>query len=154
MSLSVGLHEELALVGRIKPQTISADAETTTGAIDMQKWDEVLFVYNLGDYGGGNDGTLTAAKITGDTASGGTYATDITGKALTPASFTGSAEDDAVGIIRVTREEVAAQGLRYIRAEITPTNQTLDAGVVAVGRAARYAPANNFDLAAVTEIIS
>jgi hypothetical protein len=148
-----GAHENLPVVGRVKPQTVTADATVTTDAIDSGDFAEVLFTFNMGDYAAGNDGEVEV-KVTGDTESGGSYATDITGKALTGASFTGSSGDDAVAVIRVRRDEVGAQSLRYIRLEITPTNQNLTCSAIAHGVDSRYGPGTNFDLAAVTEIIA
>jgi hypothetical protein len=152
MAAGFGIHESVPVLARVKPQTITAAATVDSDAVDMSNFPEVLVIFNMGDYAAGNDGSVEV-KITGDTASGGSYATDITGKALTTGTFTGSTGDDAVGIIRVTREEVAAQGLRYIRAEVTPSDQNLTCGLVIVGSYARYNPATNFDLSDVAEII-
>lgn len=160
MALVVGLHEELAEVARIAPQTVSAAATGSSDVVDIQNWDEVLAIFQMGDYASGNDGSV-AVGVYYDTASNGSFAnlvqdSDGNNKSLTTATFTGSSGDNQDGIIRVTREEVAAMasGARYIRLKATPSNEDLLLSAVLLGRAARYAPASNFDLAAVGEIIS
>lgn len=146
------LSEALAVVTRLKPQSVTAAATgTTSDAVDMKYYRRVLFVFNIGDYAGGNDGSV-AAGVYGDTASGGSYTSAVTGKTITTASFTGSAQDDAVAIVEVTAEEAAADGYRYLKGKITPSNQNLTCSIIALGDVSRYKPANQFDISAVTEI--
>ncbi len=151
--MAAALSEELAVVARLKPQTVNAAATGETDVVDMKYFDRVMFIFDLGDYAGGNNGSL-AAGIYGDTASNGSFATLITGKQLTTGTFTGSAGDDAVGILEVRGDELAAQGLRYVKAKATPSNQNLTLNIIGLGGHARYNPASDFDLAAVKEIIN
>lgn len=145
------LNERLAVVARIAPQAITAAATEESDGINMKYFRRVLFVFNMGDYAAGNDGSVEV-KITGGTDNA-SFATDLTGKTLTTALFTGSAGDDAVGIIEVSAEECAAQDVTYIRAEITPTDQNLTCGLVALGADMRYSDSADYDLDAITEII-
>jgi hypothetical protein len=153
--MPAGAHELLPVVARIKPQSVAAAATANSDAVDMSKFEEVLFIFNMGDYAAGNDGSV-AVKVTADTASGGAFATDVTGKTLTAGSFTGSALDDAVGIIRVKAVELAAQGetLRYCRLEVTPADQDLTCAAIALGVHLGYSDAAELDLAKVKEIIA
>lgn len=146
------LSEDVALVGRIKPQAVTAAATASSDVIDLKNCRKVLFLVNLGDYAAGNDGSI-AGGVYGDTDSGGSFATLITGKQLTTATFTGSAGDDAVSIIEVDAAEVETQNLRYIRLKLTPTNQNMTLSAVALGGGFRFNPASDFDLAAVKEIV-
>lgn len=147
------LSEQLSEMARIKPQTVTAAATATSDAVDMSKCDRVLFILQLGDYAAGNDGVVNAS-ITGDTASGGSFATTITGKSISPANFSGSALDDQDAMIEVTAEEVAAQGLRYVRLEATPTNQNLTLSAVGLAGKLEYGPGGEYDLAKVKEIVT
>lgn len=149
------LSEELAVVGRIKPQTITATSTATSDIVDMKYHPRLLVLVNLGEYAAGNDGSVAVA-LYGDSASNMATEAAITGKALTTGSFTGSAGDDAVGIIELTAEELAAIGQtqRYVRLKITPTNQNLTAGAILLAGHNRYGKAEDFDLVKVKEIIA
>jgi len=150
---NAALSEQLAVLARIKPQAVTAAATAESDAIDMKLFGKVLFVVNLGDYAAGNDGSI-AGGVYGDTESGGSYATLITGKSLTTGTFTGSAGDDAISVIEVDAAEVEAQGLRYLKLKLTPTNQNMTLGAVALGGVSRLNPASDHDIAAVKEIVS
>lgn len=147
-------HEKVAVVARITPAAKTAGSEIFTDVIDMRYWQEVLFVVNLGAYAAGNDGTVTVKAVVNSTSStsGGT---DLSGKALTVGSFSGSALDDAVGLIRVRADECMVSGTeyRYLYLSVTPANQNMTLGVVALGFGARYQPASDYDIAAVKQIV-
>jgi hypothetical protein len=149
------LSEQLAVVARIKPQALTAAAESLSDAIDMRYHSRILVIFNMGDYAAGNDGSVVV-RLKGATASGGTYS-NITSKLLTTASFTGSAQDDAVGIIELTAEDLVTtlgQAYRYVKVSVTPSNQNLTCGVVVLADHSRYSPAGDYDLTDVTEIIN
>ena len=149
------LSEQLTVVGRIKPQAITKTNTATSDIVDMKYHARLLVLVNLGDYAAGNDGSVAVA-LYGDSASNMATEAAITGKALTTGSFTGSAGDDAVGIIELTAEELAAIGQtqRYVRLKITPSNQNLTAGAILLAGHSRYGKASDFDLSAVKEIIA
>jgi len=149
------LSEQLSVVGRIKPQSITAAATATSDIVDMRYHSRLLVLVNLGDYGAGNDGSVAVA-LYGDSASNMATEAAISGKLLTTASFTGSVGDDAVGVIELTAEELAdvGQTQRYVRLKITPSAQNLTAGAILLGDHSRYGDAADFDLSKVTEIIA
>ena len=149
------LSEMLAVVGRIKPQAITADQAATSDIVDMRYHARLLAIVNLGEYAAGNNGSV-AVQLYADSAADMATEAAITGKALTAATFTGSAGDDAVGIIELTAEELAAIGqtMRYVRLKITPSVQNLTAGAVLLADHSRYAKASDYDIATVKEIIA
>lgn len=147
--------QENAIVARIKPQTVTAAAEALSDAVDMKYWDRIVADVNFGDYAGGNDGTVVA-KLVASTASGGTYA-DITGKALTSGSFSGSAQDNAMGRIELSATELVdalGETYRYVKLSVTPAEQNMTLAAQITGHRSDYGPASDYDLAAVTEIIA
>ena len=149
------LSEGMAVVARIKPAAKTADSEALSDEIDMKIHTRLMAIFNMGDYAGGNDGSVTVT-FKAATSSGGTYSA-VTGKALTTASFTGSAQDDAVGIIEMTAEELVATlgaTYRYVKLSVTSTNQNLTCGAVVLSGHSRYSWAEDNDLSAVTEIVS
>lgn len=149
------LSEELAVVGRIKPQAITAASTATSDIVDMRYISRLMAVVNIGDYAAGNNGAVTV-QLYSDSASAMDSEEAIEGKELTAASWTGSGGDDAVGIIELTAEELAAIGQtqRYVRLKITPAEQNLTASAVLLGGHMRYGKAADFDLATVKEIIA
>jgi len=141
------LSEGLAVVSCIDPDAYAA-ATYNGDVIDMQKIKRVMFILQAGTLGA--SATLDYA-IYGDTASGGSYATAITGKGATQLTQAGTDSDKQV-VIEVTAEEVAAQGLRYIRDEMIVGTATSDCGAVAIASGLRYSLASDNDLASVDEI--
>lgn len=147
--------QELAVVARIKPQTVTAAAEALSDAIDMKYWDRIVALVNFGDYAGGNDGSVTVV-LKAATSSGGTYAA-ITGKTLTAANFTGSANDDSVGIIELSAAELLAdKGVTYtyVKLSVTPANRNMTLSGMVLGTRPDYHPASDYDLAAVKQIVA
>ena len=138
------LSERLAVVSQIAP--VSTSSTVTGDVIDMSKFDEVLFTVMTGVI---TNAQTVDATIYGDTASGGTFATAITGKSLTPIS--GSSQNNSPALIRVSAAEVGAQGLRYIRPSLTASGAALVA--IVAHATATYNPASDYDLASVVEIV-
>lgn len=153
LPFTVAISDVLPVLARIKPQSVTAAGTAQTDVVDMSKVARVAFFLNLGDYAGGNDGSV-AAGIYGDTAPGGSFTTLITGKSITPGLFTGSLLDDAEAILEVRADELATQGFRYCRLKVTPTNQNMILSAVGLGAVAGYEPGVDFDLAAVKQIIN
>ena len=148
------LSEDLAIVGRLKPGAKTAGATVTSDIVDMDIFDRALFIFNMGDYAAGNDGSVAVSVRASNDGASFTSDAALTGKALTTASYTGSALDDAVAVIEVTGAEMAAAGYRYCRLSVTPSNQNLTCSAIVLGGAARYKPASDYDLATVKEIIA
>lgn len=143
------LSEALAVVSCIDPDAYTTGA-TNGDEIDMAVHARVIFIVMAGTLG--SSATLDFA-VYGDTTSGGSFATAITGKSITQLTEAGT-DADKQAIVEVTAEEVAAQGLRYIRGTMTVGTATSDAGVVALADHSRYSPASEYDLASVDEIVA
>ena len=149
------LSEMLAVVGRIKPQAVTAASTATSDIVDMRYHSRLLVLVNLGEYAAGNDGAVTV-QLYGDSAANMSAEAAIEGKAITAASWTGSAGDDGVAVIELTAEELASlgQSKRYVRLKITPAEQNMSVGAILLADHSRYAKAEDYDLAAVKEIIA
>lgn len=143
------LSEKLAVVSCIDPDAYTA-AAYNGDVIDMKLFERVMFIVQVGTLG---SSATVDWILNGDTASGGSYATAITGKAITQLTQAGT-DDDKQVIIEVTAEEVAAQGLRYIRETLTVGTATSDAGSIAIAGRLSYTPASSYDLASVDEIVA
>lgn len=140
--------ERIAVLGTIDPDAYTA-AAYNTDVIDMQNWGRVLFIIQAGDLG--SSATLDFL-VKGDSASGGSFTTTVTGKTITQLTQAGSDSDKQV-IVEVTAVEAKAQGFRYLRGTMTVGTATSDAGVIVLGVDPRFSPASNYDLASVDEII-
>jgi hypothetical protein len=140
------LSQSLALVATIDPASHST-AQNSDG-VDMRLFRRVMFVVSAGAIG---SNTITAL-IKGGTDNS-TFATTITGKTFTSGTFSGSGDNNTQGIIEVTAEECAAQNVRYIRMEATPSGAAIF-GMVAFAGVTRYEPSSDYDLASVAEIVA
>lgn len=143
------LSEALALVATIDPDAYTT-GDQNSDAIDMENHRRVMFIVQAGTLG--SSGTLDFA-VYGDTSSGGSFTTAITGKSITQLTEAGT-DDDKQAIVEVTAEEVNDQSMRYIRGVLTVGVATSDAGMVALADASRFTPASAFDLATVDEIVA
>jgi len=148
MSVTQRMSEKILVVGVIDPDAYTNSATTyKTGAIDMSLHRRVLFVVMAGTMA---STSTIGFSVTGDTASGGSYATTITGKSITQLTEAGT-DSDKQALVEVTAEEVFAQGKRYIRGELLVGTAASDAGVIALAMHSRYQPGT--DLASVDEIV-
>lgn len=143
------ISDHSAIVGCIDPDAYTANTYSTD-VIDMQLWDKVVFYVQVGTMA---STSTVDFSVKGDTASGGSYATAVTGKAITQLTEAGT-DSDKQAIVEVTQAEVAAQGLRYIRGDLVVAAAASDAGVLAVAFGPNYAPASENDLASVDEIVA
>jgi len=149
MTYTERLSQQLAVVGVIDPASKSANTYLT-GVIDMKLHRRVLFVLMVGALTTNN---TTDFSIVGDTASGGSYATTITGKSITQLTQAGT-DDNKQVLVEVTAEEVAAQGLRYIKGKLVTATAAALASVIALGSDGRYGPNSGNNIAAVDEIVA
>lgn len=145
----IALTEALAVMAWAKPQSVTADAELLTGEIDTKYLERVVAYVLLGDYAGGNDGSVSGG-FQYATTSGGSY-TAVSGKQITTASFTGSALDAQIAVLELRVQDVRDSG-RYLKVGITPTNQNMTIGILVLGSTYER-PADTYDIAAVKEII-
>ena len=148
MGYTERLSEQLAVVATIDPASLTANTYLTD-AIDMKLHRRVLFIIAVGALTSSN---TTDFSVVGDTASGGSYATTITGKTITQLTKAGS-DDNKQVLVEVTAEEVAAQGLRYIKGSLVTAAAAALGCVVALADSTRYGPASDYDLASVDEIV-
>lgn len=141
------LSEQLAVIATIDPDAYGTGNETSD-VIDMQLHRRIMFIVQAGTLA--TNATLDFG-VYGDTASGGSYSTLITGKSITQLTEAGTDSDKQV-IVEVTSEEVIAQGLRYIRGSLTLGTAGGDVAVLALAGNSRYSPAT--DLTSVDEIVA
>lgn len=149
MSYTQRLSERIAVIGQISAQS-SAAGTLSTAAIDTKLFNRVLFIVQVGAMT--TNGTLDFS-VKGDTASGGSYATTITGKSITQLTEAGT-DANKIVLVEVTADEVAAQGLRYLRGDAVTATAACLKSVIVLGANPRYHPASDNDLAAVDEIVN
>lgn len=140
--------ESFGVVGCIDPDAYATGA-TNDDVVDMRYFEEVMYVVMAGTLG--SSATIDFA-VYGDTASNGAFSTLITGKSITQLTEAGT-ESDKQAIVRVTAEEVAAQGLRYLRGKLTVGAATSDCGVVTLASPSAYEPVTAYDLSSVSEVV-
>lgn len=149
MSYNQAVTERLSILSVIDPQSIGTDG-ANGDVIDMHYHRRVVFVLAIGAM---TTNSTVDLGIYGDTASGGSYATLITGKSITQLEETGT-DDNKQALIEVTAEEVAAQGLRYLRPAVTVAAAASLGCLIALGDFARYSGGADYDLASVAEIVN
>lgn len=141
--------EMYALLGTVDPDANTA-ATYVSDYADMGKFEKASAIVLLGDLGAS---ATVDAKLVQATASDGTGAKDITGKAITQFTQAGS-DSDKQAIIDVDAAELdVANGYRYVALSMTVATATSDCGGVLLGFEPRYAPAFDNDLASVDEIV-
>lgn len=146
-AIAGNIAEHVAVLATIDP--VSAGTGTsTTDIIDMKYWSEVMFIVMAGVLGTAATADLI---IKGSTASNMASPGNITGKSIT--QLVKASNDGSQAIVRVTTEEVAAQGYRYIQATLTVGAAASLAAVIALGMNSRYEPVAGFDLSSVVEIV-
>lgn len=140
--------ERAAVVGKISPATVNS-TPALTDAVDMSKYDEVMFVFLTGDMAA----ETIDFKLQESATSGGSY-TDISGKAITQLAAHASNNDNKVAVINLKASELGA-GKQYVKGRAVTGNTTGGSCcVVALGMKPRFGPASDDDLAAVVEIIT
>ena len=140
-------YEEWALVGVIDPDAYTA-GEQLTAAIDMSKWEDILFVVLVGDLG---TNATVDASLKASATSGGTYAA-ISGKAITQLTQAGTDKSNTQAYIHLRGDEMPA-GKYYVKGSMTVGTATSDAGAIVLGRPRKFKPASDNDLASVGEIV-
>ena len=153
--------EIAAVVATIDPDAYAHGAQNSDW-LDLGLFDQVMAVLMLGDV---PTTTSVDFKLQQATASDGSGAKDITGKAITQiVSGSPAASSDNQVIINCRADELdITNSFRFVRAVATfadtnspadsPVN-TSDYSAVLVGFGARYEPASDGDLASVVEIVN
>jgi hypothetical protein len=142
------LNERLPIVATIDPQTLDNTAADSDW-IDLSLHRRVMFIVLLG----ATDTTVNV-KLRSASASDGTGAADISGKAITQL---GATDDNKQVIIEIDAAELAAVGAsaRYVGARVTVGDGAAGAIVAVVAiTESRYSPAGSYDLSTVAEIVA
>ena len=126
--------EKTALCATVDPMAQAAGAQNTD-MIDMSKFRRVLFIVATGTLGAS---ATVDFGVYGDTASGGSFATLITGKSIT--QIVKASGDNVQVLVEVQGIDVAAQGLRYIRGKCTVGTATSQVAVIAIGENMHFQP--------------
>lgn len=147
---NTSLASNLAVVGILAPVVIGAET-LATGAIDMSKWDQVLFVFQTGDIA--DSRTLDGGVQTCD-SDGTSNAVAITGKTLTQRTASATANDAKQMTVSVKSSDCIANGKQYVRGILTGGGGASvgPVAIVAIG-VAKYGPSVDSDLASVVEVI-
>jgi len=141
------LTERLALVGSIDPDACATGAQTSDW-IDMSKFRQVMFAVAVGTLG---SSATVDFKVQEATSSGGAGAADISGKSITQLTEAGTDSDKQV-LVNVRFDELS-DGFTHIAGVMTVGVATSDAVVLVFAGDPTYAPASDFDLASVDEIV-
>lgn len=137
--------ERIAVVGKIDPAN-NNNSSVNTDYVDMAKWHEALFIFQLGAVDSTTDCLVRESTTTSD---GGGQT--LSGKSATQLT---SSDDNKVVVINVKAEELSP-GYRYLRGRMTVGNGTTNMGsAIALGVVPRFGPASDDDLAAVAQIVT
>lgn len=137
----------MAVVATIDPDSYSAGS-VNTDVVDAQDWTELAFIVKTGVLGAS---ATVDFLVKGDSTSGGSFTTTVTGKSFT--QLVKASNDDDQVILRVTSEELAAQGFRYVRGTLTVGTAASYADVTVLGFRPKYGSAVDYDLDSVVEVI-
>lgn len=125
-------------------------SEKLTGAVDLSKYRQVMFVIDSGTLGA--SGTLDF-QIKGSNLVGGTY-TAIPSTAIT--QLVKATDDNKYAIVCITSEKVSALGLNYafIKGSLLPGTAAANSAVVVLGELTRFEPASDGDATQVAQIVA
>lgn len=149
MTINARGSEQVAVCGVIDPDATAAST-VVSDYVDMSKFNAAMGIVLAGTLG--SSATLDA-KLVQATASDGTGAKDITGKAITQLTQAGT-DSDKQAVINVSAEELDADNdFLWVALSITVAVATSDAGGLMLGLNPRHAPASDNDVASVDEIV-
>jgi hypothetical protein len=141
-------YERCAVLGTIDPIALAVGS-ANTGVVDVSLWEKIVFLVKVGVLGA--SGTVNFL-VKGDTASGGAFATTVTGKTITALTQAGS--DSAKQVwVEVDANVLSVQGFRYVRGTITTAVATSPVDVTVLGFGCSYPNANQYNVASVKEIV-
>ena len=137
--------ERAGVAGKIDPQN-GNNSTLNTDYVDMSKWHEALFIFQVGSVDNTVDCLVRESTSTSD---GGGQT--LSGKSATQLD---SNSDNKVVVINVKAEELSA-GYRYLRGRMTVGNGTTNlVSAVALGLKPRFGPATDDDLATVAQVVT
>lgn len=125
-------------------------SEKLTGAVDLSKFRQVMFVIDSGTLGA--SGTLDF-QIKGATTAAGTY-TAISGTAIT--QLVVATDNNKYVNVVITAEKVSSLGLNYafIKGSLLPGTAAANSSVTVLGELTRFEPASDSDDPAVKQILA
>ncbi|SIN70743.1 hypothetical protein SAMN05444166_0290 [Singulisphaera sp. GP187] len=125
-------------------------AEKLTGAVDLAKFRQVLFIIDSGTLGA--SGTLDF-QVKGSATAAGTY-TAIPNTSIT--TLVKATDDNKYAVVGITAEKVSALGLNYgfIKGSLLPGTAAANSAVVVLGELTRFEPASDSDATQVAQIVS
>lgn len=145
---NTSLAEGIAVAGIITPAT-TANTQRNTGAIDLSKWDQVVFVFQLGDMA---SETIDVGVETCD-SDGTSNAVDITGKQATQLAAHATNNDNKQIVIAIKSADLIANGKQYVRGTMVTGGATGGpAACVALG-IGRYGPSTGAALASQVQTV-
>lgn len=140
-------HDKITVVGTIDPASQSVGA-VNTDVLDLQKYHKVMFIIQTGVLGAS---ATVDFGIYGDTASGGSFTTLVTGKSIT--QLVKATNDNDQVMIEVNGNDLKLQNFRYVRGKLTVGTAASIVGVVAIATEFNYGTADDHKSADVQEII-
>lgn len=141
-------YENVAVLGTIDPVSQSAGS-ANTDVIDTSLFEKILFIVKVGALGAS---ATVDFDVKADSASGGSYSTSVTGKAITQLTKAGS-DDNKQVLVEVDANALRAQNasFRYIRGTVTVATAACLVDVTVLGFGCTYGPASQYNLASVDE---
>lgn len=139
-------YENFAVLGVINPVSTSTASNTTV--VDVSLFEKIVFLISVGSVTA--TGTVNFV-VKGDTASGGSFSTTVTGKSITQLDSTDSNKQV---IVEVDANALGTQGFRYVRGTLTAATAASVVSVVALGFGCTYGNANQHNLSTVDEIVA
>ncbi|MPZ41303.1 MAG: hypothetical protein GEU95_25305 [Rhizobiales bacterium] len=141
--------EAAALVGVVGPAN-HADGAVNSNWVEMSKFESIRATVFAGVLG---VAATLDAKLEQATNASGAGAKDVTGKAIT--QLVKATDDNKQAEINCRAEELDVNGgFGFVRLVLTVGTAASHAAAAIYGHNPRYAPASNYDLASVAEIVS
>ena len=140
-------HDKMTLIGTIDPASISAGS-VNTDVVDMKKYHKVIFVIATGALG--TSATIDFA-VHGDTSSGGSFTTAVTGKSIT--QLVKASHDNSQVFVEVNGNDAKLQNFTYLRGKLTVGTAASIATVLVFATEFNYGTADDNKIASLVEII-
>lgn len=143
------LSQSLAIAADGTHSASQSAAEQLTGAVDLSKFRQVLFIIDSGTLG--VSGTLDF-QVKGSNASAGTY-TAITGTAIT--QLVKATGDNKYAIVCVRTDQIQALGLGYkfIKGSLLPGTAAANSAVIVLGALGSYEPMSGSNATTVAQTV-
>lgn len=144
------LTEALAVVADGIHSASQSAAEKLTGAVDLSKVRQTLFIVDTGTLG--TSGTLDF-QVKGSNAVGGTY-TAIPSTAIT--QFVVATDNNKYALVLVTTDKVSSLGLNYafIKGSLLPGTAASNSAVIVLGVLARFEPTSSNNATTVAQTVA